>query len=475
MITKFVQLLSFLTLFNSIHLTRFSHGQDVSRPDINFDLRNLRINFSIPGARANGLGGAFISVADDATAAAINPAGLTFLAEPEFSVVNRINRFTHDEIAGTDMRPDQRNDFHDSGVDQSYAALVYPHNGISFAFYREELIDLRSSYSNVQFLTIETNDPLALPLLLGGPGNFPGRINDLEIEVANWGGAMALRLNNHLRVGFSLALARLDFEFSERLFFDSSFATIHAGEISPAGNTPGNLYLLSTIDNTKTEFSYNVGILASPFTSITIGVVYNGRPTYELENNVFFPTFFVPDTDPSDEFDESFFIAPESRSEKIAFQIPDSFGFGASYRVTDNLTLALDFVRIEYSDLLKKLDTNLTDDDIFDSDLGRKIDPNGRPDLTIADAVELHLGAEYIFHTKSFSIPVSGGFYTDPDHVVFTPNDDENLRRRFPKGENQFHFTGGLGITLKDKFTFDVALNVSDDIFEFLQSVVIRF
>jgi hypothetical protein len=38
--------------------------------------RDLRFNFSSPGARAMALGGAFVGVADDATAADANPAGL---------------------------------------------------------------------------------------------------------------------------------------------------------------------------------------------------------------------------------------------------------------------------------------------------------------------------------------------------------------------------------------------------------------
>jgi hypothetical protein len=36
-----------------------------------------------PGARANGMGGAFIGIADDAIAAIANPAGLTSLTSPQ--------------------------------------------------------------------------------------------------------------------------------------------------------------------------------------------------------------------------------------------------------------------------------------------------------------------------------------------------------------------------------------------------------
>ncbi|MDR3683379.1 MAG: hypothetical protein P4L11_06600 [Geothrix sp.] len=50
-----------------------------------------RTNFSFlgAGARAMGLGGAFIAVADDATAASFNPAGLAQLLQPEVSFVTR--------------------------------------------------------------------------------------------------------------------------------------------------------------------------------------------------------------------------------------------------------------------------------------------------------------------------------------------------------------------------------------------------
>ena len=45
----------------------------------------IQFDFSLPGARSLSLGGAFVAVADDATAAWGNPAGLTILTRPEVS------------------------------------------------------------------------------------------------------------------------------------------------------------------------------------------------------------------------------------------------------------------------------------------------------------------------------------------------------------------------------------------------------
>lgn len=46
----------------------------------------FEFSFSNPGARSMGLGGAFVALADDATAAFANPAGLVHIAGPEISV-----------------------------------------------------------------------------------------------------------------------------------------------------------------------------------------------------------------------------------------------------------------------------------------------------------------------------------------------------------------------------------------------------
>ena len=165
----------------------------------------------------------------------------------------------------------------------------------------------------------------------------------------------------------------------------------------------------------------------------------------------------------------------EIREEEIVFKIPDSYGFGTLYRITDDLTIAIDIVRIEYSDLLEEVDTNLPEDDISDDELEISVDQDGLADLVIDDATEFHFGVEYILHTRGVGIPLSIGIFTDPAHVVFTTIDDVNLKRQFPKEEDQIHFTGGVGITLNNNLTFDAALSVSEDIIELLVSTVIRF
>ena len=63
--------------FTSEHACALVLGPDV----LGFDFR-----FNTPGARANRMGGTFVGLADDASAAYTTPAGLTILTEPEISV-----------------------------------------------------------------------------------------------------------------------------------------------------------------------------------------------------------------------------------------------------------------------------------------------------------------------------------------------------------------------------------------------------
>ena len=70
---------------------------------------SLQFNFSAPGARSLAMGGAFIGLADDATAAFSNPAGLTQLASKEVSFEQRINDFSTEYVRTGSYTPDPFN------------------------------------------------------------------------------------------------------------------------------------------------------------------------------------------------------------------------------------------------------------------------------------------------------------------------------------------------------------------------------
>src|SRR5829696_5902054 len=91
-------------------------------------LSGLQFNFGNPGARSLGMGGAFLGLADDASAAEANPAGLTILRKAEISLEAR-NYLEEQLFTTTGTFPDiVRTPFahHSDRVVVTFASAVLP-------------------------------------------------------------------------------------------------------------------------------------------------------------------------------------------------------------------------------------------------------------------------------------------------------------------------------------------------------------
>src|SRR3989449_513590 len=112
----------------------------------------FQFNFNNPGARALGMGGAFIGVADDATAAVTNPAGLVILQRPELSGEVKFTRFKNNIKAFSNSPGDASNatvhdrDFDDSVTTPSFFSFVYPTERLVVAVFTRELVNFESNF-----------------------------------------------------------------------------------------------------------------------------------------------------------------------------------------------------------------------------------------------------------------------------------------------------------------------------------------
>src|SRR5687767_1425259 len=105
-------------------------------------LSGLQFNFGNPGARSLGMGGAFLGLADDASAAEANPAGLTILRKPEVSL--EVRNYEENQIFTTSGTfPDVvRTPFkhYSDRVVITFASAVMPLNKFTIgAYYHEPL------------------------------------------------------------------------------------------------------------------------------------------------------------------------------------------------------------------------------------------------------------------------------------------------------------------------------------------------
>ena len=85
----------------------------------------------------------------------------------------------------------------------------------------------------------------------------------------------------------------------------------------------------------------------------------------------------------------------------------------------------------------------------------------------IEDALEFHLGAEYLFLESSPLLAVRWGVWLDPDHLVrISPDID--------LGSDEVHFALGLGAAF-ERFQIDLAADFSDLVDTLSLSTIVSF
>ena len=119
--------------------------------------RTFRFNFVNPGGRATGMGGAFIGIADDATAAAANPAGLTNLIAAELFTELRLEDTEPTIIVGNVRDPrggaapvvTRSSGEPDNMLFPSFISFVKPFEHWTFGISRQEVLNTQLQASNL--------------------------------------------------------------------------------------------------------------------------------------------------------------------------------------------------------------------------------------------------------------------------------------------------------------------------------------
>lgn len=391
----------------------------------------VRFNFSPPGAPNLALGGAFIGLADDATAAYTNPAGLVKLLHPEFTAEVRRWEYTHvftdrgrlrdaptgtgaDTIAGlVDGRA------HDQVIGLSFLSYVYPRDRWSFAVYRHELVNFQARFRTFgpYLLLSRGRSPSGIP------GELDGRLasldNHMRLEIVNHGLAAAYRLGR----GFSAGLALNYADFS---------LTTRADRYLPSYEDPPNfdedpLVNFQTQAGEEGAWSGSVGLRwESARGRLSAGAVYRDGPSFSFET-----------------LSDTLLSAPADLptvQQRGTFHVPDSWGIGLGWRPRDALRIALDVQHIAYSELMRDFI------DIFDIRTLFGRDPQ-LDKFTIEDATEVHLGVEYFFLGRRIPLALLFGTWYDPDHSLVYEGDNEGFKAMFRPRPDQTHVSVGFGFS----------------------------
>lgn len=368
------------------------------------------------GARAMGMGGAFIAIADDATAASWNPAGLIQLERAEVSMVGAY--FNRREELSTDS--DQEIDITSKGDDfnMNYLSATYP-----FHLYKDMVVSI--NYQRLyeferSFSYRYDYSSLGLDLLQNTHFSQDGYVGALGL-------AYAVRILPKLSLG-----ATLNIWTDELLWRNGWKGTYSEHTAGTQGGTP--VTFDTRITDEYSEFrgvNANFGLLWDVNRYLTLGAVVKTPFDASIHHE-----FSLMQTRTLGPPVNSTMSDTQSISEDVELRMPLSYGLGLAWRVSDALSFALDVYRTEWSEYI------LTDS------RGNKFSPiDGQPkrDSDVKDTTQIRIGGEYLFipRDRHIVVPVRGGFFYDPKPSHGTV-------------EDLYGIAIGSGIAYK-KFIFDVA------------------
>jgi long-subunit fatty acid transport protein len=403
----------------------------------------IEFDFSNPGARSLGLGGAFAGLADDATAAFANPAGLVQPSRPEISVDGRSWHYTTPYISGGRISGDPTGNGLDTtaglrtGISSetlrglSFLSFVYPGKRWSLAIYRHQLANFEFS-SEVQALI------RAVPA--GGIERFSDQRSSVDFEIVSHGISAGFSVTDRFSLGFGIAHHQGELQSVSELYNATSF-------FDPNPFLPEDLAEVDIFAFDSTDWGFNAGLLWEFAELWKLGGFYRQGADFDLEVRSFSgPGGPLPPGTPL-------------FSASSPVRMPDVYGLGLSYRSeSEAWILGFQWNRVEYATIIESLDTSQLP-----------------VTATVDDGDEFHVGAEYVFVQTTPIIAARGGVWYDPDHRLRATEDaNEVVTALRPPGEDEIHFAAGVGLVFK-KVQLDLGADFSERVDTVSLSLIFKF
>lgn len=435
--------------------------------------RDLRFNFINPGGRSLAMGGAFISLANDATAAQANPAGLTTMLSPQlFAEIRFANADAtttkssfRDPITSTDGFDVDVKTTPSEIVSPSFLSFTYPLDRLSFGVSRHEVI-------NIDNRTSSTYEFLA-----GAQSDIRQSDGRIDMKVVNWNVSAAYRLHDQFRVGVTVSYGILDLVSNVvNSYVDPTGDVIGAPEFS---GVPLEMYR-TTAEGSDDDVTITAGLLWSVTDTITIGASYRQGGSFSVQQTLSsnpINSAIIPGAINSTVFfnESGTVLTTENNSFDFdnKFNVPDVSTVGVSWQPIPQLTLALDAARIAYTGLLDGFNSRLnvlTAGFVTESDAV----------FTVEDQTNFHFGAEYTFSLgQGALILLRAGFHEDKDNRVrsdFAPGgfglaSNDN----FPPSQDTDHYSLGAGLVVGNNFQLDIAADIADTGTEGVVSLIYKF
>lgn len=412
----------------------------------NRSARNLQFNFSNPGARSLAFGGAFVGLADDATAPIANPAGMSLTTSRSFSFELSYSRndnnvpFAGGNVTQTNLFEFDFNFEEDSFPEDHfgvpYLAGVFVKDDWRFGFFLHEQANVRRQYQTERIHFNLQNTSLNIA--------YDASEDLLDMTIRQAGASVAKSFGEKASFGASVFYSDLDYKANSAILLQNTFGDIFPVEQKAEGNDQDLGIILGGL------FHFN--------TYISAGVTFKKQPEFNYTAS-----------------QTSTLVNPDNPDFSIEapFKIPDSLNMGISVKASDTYTINLDVNRIYYSQIT---------DDLLDFANVEGVTQ------TMPDVSEIHVGMEWAFPNFVNPLFIRVGYWLDPYHAATNNIEDSQILtgtsqdprvrdffflRTFE--EDQHHFSGGFGVTFNNKFQLDFGFDLGDESTEVTAGGIILF
>jgi long-chain fatty acid transport protein len=428
------------------------------------DVNAGQFDFSLPGARSLAMGGAFVALADDATSAYSNPAGLTQLGRPEISFEGRGWDFEATAIdhghafgpptgLGLDTVPGLvSKSFLSRTAGVSFASVVYPRPKWALGLFAHQFPKFETS-REIQgaffdcsggFLDAGTK-PFCQRLVEDTGGIDRVQPKEQQIQIGLWSAGATLSFR--LPAGLSLGVSGLFYSFA----MDSVnrvYSTNAPGDWYGPKNA-GRLDMVSTQRGDDHGLAVNGGFRWS-FGDWVLAGAYRQGPAFHYASTIVSGPAHLD-------------ACPGGVCSQLTarFKVPDTFAAGLVYRPAPPWTLALQYDRVEFSDFLEQGQTSG-----LRGQAARVVDEG----LILNDAHRLRFGIEYLrLVGRRNVLAFRGGIWHDTAHRAYF-NGDPNTGLPYPQyallfprgqGREQTHGTAGIGLVMQPHLQLDAAIDAS--------------
>jgi hypothetical protein len=338
----------------------------------------VSLNRAGSGARAAGMGNAFMAIADDGTAASWNPAGLAQLRQPEFSLVQAVAR-RHQFLEGF-RTLDRSAAFTDLKTTTSAANIEFASAALPFTLGGRPVTVQLGWRRLYQFGDGIRGIVRRVPMSAGGRPEGSIRFDNVSDGSVNiWALAGAVRLTSRLSLGMSADFYRGEWE--DRMSMSED----------PGIRGPTD-FISRRSTNEIGDHTVSVGLLLA-YPSVKVGLVYH-RPLRSGYDQTQFQRSSLTEA-----IDTTF-----NRSEGYQLRFPRSVGLGVAWVPRPLLRFAVDLTYDEWKKFLVRVPNGLISG--FDG---------LPPGLTSArNTITLNAGVERLFPVQGRYVPLRLGFSREP-------------------------------------------------------------